>query len=336
MNLTPDISLLPYNTFHMDEKAERFIEIKDQAELTAFLDFARRENKEIAILGGGSNILLTKPVRKLVMLNRIKGIELVEESNADIKVKFMSGENWHQCVLWCVDRGLGGIENLSLIPGTVGAAPIQNIGAYGVELKDVFEQLEGIDIETGEKNVFLKDDCAFGYRDSIFKHNSSKYFILSVTLRLQKFPKINIAYGDLEKVLQNDFEGEVNVKNISDAVIKIRQSKLPDPNEIGNAGSFFKNPVVTKEHAESLKNIFNGMPVFEVADGCKIPAGWLIEQCNWKGFKEDEYGVHDRQALVLVNYGNASGTDIASLAARIITSVQQRFNIALQTEVNIW
>lgn len=337
MNIQFNKSLRELNTFGIEVKASEFIAAHNDTELIEILNFANNNNKKIKVIGGGSNILLTKEVECLIILNRLKGINIVAETADHADVQFKSGENWHQCVLFCIEKNLGGIENLSLIPGSIGAAPIQNIGAYGVELKDVFVQLEAVHTQTLQSRVFNLHDCAFGYRDSVFKHAAHQhYFITSVTLRLQKKPVFNIEYGDIKKVLQEDYQNEITLKNISDAVIKIRTSKLPDPKVIGNAGSFFKNPVVEIELAATLKLSYPHMPSFDTETGVKIPAAWLIEQCNWKGHVAGNYGVHSKQPLVLVNYGGAKGSDILQLSDSIITSVQQRFNITLEREVNIW
>lgn len=330
-------SLLPFNTFHIDENVDNFIEIRSEQELREIIDYKKNKTNEIKILGGGSNVLLTKKIEGLIILNKIKGKKVIQENAKEIIVQFDSGEIWHECVLWCVENQYAGIENLSLIPGTIGAAPIQNIGAYGVELKDVFYELEAIHLETGEKKIYSNSECDFGYRDSIFKtKEKGKYFILNVSLKLQKEPNFHCDYGDIKKVLAENFNHVINIKNISDAVIQIRKSKLPDPHEIGNAGSFFKNPIITKTQFEALQKEYSSIPFFYQTGGVKIPAAWLIEQCNWKGFRENDYGVHQRQALVLVNYKNAKGKDILHLSEKIITSVKQKFNIQLEPEVNIW
>ena len=337
MNIQKNISLKNYNTFHIDEDAYEMIEINTENELLETLSFAKKEKRNISILGGGSNVLLTMPVENLLLKNNLKSIEIVEEYEDDIQIKFASGELWHQCVLFCVKHGYGGIENLSLIPGTIGAAPIQNIGAYGVELKDVFISLEAMDVFSFEKIIFYAADCGFGYRESVFKNEfKNKYFIISVTLKLQKKPIYKIEYGDIQNTLYEFFKNEINIKNISDAVIKIRNEKLPDPDEIGNGGSFFKNPIIEKSLAEKLKKEFEIMPQFDTDNGVKIPAAWLIEQCGWKGYKQEDFGVHTKQALVLVNYNHAEGAQIFRLSTNIITTVQQRFNITLEREVNVW
>lgn len=330
-------SLRDLNTFHIEARAAEMIMISSEQDLIEALQYANDQQKIVRILGGGSNILLTGDTDNVVLLNRLKGFAIVQETEQYADICFSSGETWHQCVTFCVERNLGGIENLSLIPGSIGAAPIQNIGAYGVELKDVFVSLEAMHRKTLHKKTFTHAECHFAYRDSIFKQAAlDQYFILSVTLRLSKHPVYNTAYGDIQSILAKEYNNTLNLKNISAAIIRIRQSKLPDPEEIGNAGSFFKNPVINAEQANLLKQHFPDMPVYQVDHGVKVPAAWLIEQCHWKGFREGNYGVHQRQALVLVNYDNALGSDILRLSDRIITSVQQKFNIRLEREVNIW
>ncbi len=337
MNIAYNQSLLGFNTFHIDEMASEVSIIEDEQQLFECLQYINKNQKPLFIIGGGSNILLTHRVEGLTIVNKIKGIEVIQETDEFVDIKSMSGENWHACVRWCVEKNYGGLENLSLIPGTVGAAPIQNIGAYGVELQEVCLSVEAIHIHTLQKRIFQHHECAFGYRDSVFKQQEKgNYFILSVTMRLQKNPTFNIAYGDIQKILALDFNNILSIKNISDAIIKIRKSKLPNPDEIGNAGSFFKNPVIANAQAESLKNQYPNMPMYAFATETKIPAAWLIEQCGWKGYRQGNYGVHTLQALVLVNYANAHGHDIVDLSTSIITSVQQRFNIQLEREVNIW
>jgi UDP-N-acetylmuramate dehydrogenase len=337
MQILENFDLKNINTFHISERAAHFTTIKSEVEMLEIVKSNVVINQPLYIVGGGSNILLTKTIEGLVVLNQIKGIEVVDENEDEILAKFMSGENWHECVLWAVSKGYGGIENLSLIPGTIGAAPIQNIGAYGVEIKDVFVSCEAINIKSQEKKTFSKELCRFGYRDSIFKQEEKgNYFILSVTLRLKKNPTFNIDYGDIKKIIETEYQNEVTIEHISNAVIAIRSSKLPDPNIIGNAGSFFKNPVIEKELFLKLQNSYPTIPNFPAPNGIKIPAAWLIEQCQWKGYKEANFGVHDKQALVIVNYADAKGKDLFELSERIITSVQQRFNISLEREVNIW
>lgn len=337
MTILENQSLKPYNTFHIDESATFFGTIHTEKDLLELLNHPIAQTEPISFIGGGSNILLTQKKEGLVVYNSIKGISIVEENDDDIIVQFMAGESWHDCVIWAVDRGYGGIENLSLIPGTIGAAPIQNIGAYGVEIKDVFVSCETLHLSTKTKKTFWLDECQFGYRDSIFKRNlKDQYFILSVRLKFSKHPKCSIEYGDIQKIIEQEYNHEVTIKNVSNAVIQIRSSKLPDPAVIGNAGSFFKNPVVEISIYESLAITYPSMPHFDAPNGIKIPAAWLIEQCGWKGYRNGDFGVHERQALVLVNYAGASGQELLGLSTDIITSVQQRFNILLEREVNIW
>ena len=329
--------LKDFNTFHIDAQAEKFICIDDEKSLMDVLAFAKQAKISIHFIGGGSNILLTKNIAGIVAMNQLKGIKIIHENDETVLVNFLSGENWHQCVLWAVEHNYGGIENLSLIPGTIGASPIQNIGAYGVELKDVFHSLEAINLISFEKKIFTLEECKFGYRDSIFKQlEKGNWFILQVTLQLTKNPLCNINYGNIKEELLKMKVENPRIQDVSKAVIKIRSSKLPNPDEIGNAGSFFKNPVIAKTHFEELKTMYPEIPHFAATNGVKIPAAWLIEKNNWKGFKEGDFGVHKNQALVLVNYNDANGNDILNLSTQIITSVQQTFNITLEREVNIW
>jgi UDP-N-acetylmuramate dehydrogenase len=290
------------------------------------------------ILGGGSNLLFTKDYDGVVIRNAIKGIEIVKEENDDIYIKAGGGEKWHDFVLYCVKHNYGGIENLSLIPGTVGAGPIQNIGAYGVELKDVLTEVEAINIKTLEVKKFSNAECKFGYRDSIFKGiDKGRYIILSVTLKLAKHPKkVNVFYGTLSKELEAMGVNNPTIRDVSDAVIKIRSSKLPDPNKIGNAGSFFKNPIITNAQFEKLKAEHPHVVHFPAEAGhTKLAAGWLIEQCGWKGKRFGDAGVHKDQALVLVNYGDATGKEIYDLSTQVIKSVKEKFEIELEREVNM-
>lgn len=332
-----NISLLSYNTFGIDVKAKYFAVANSVQQLNAFLktDLAKSEN--IFVLGGGSNVLLSKNVDALVILNRIKGIEIINENDEYVYVKSGSGEVWHELVLWCVGRNYGGIENMSLIPGCVGAGPIQNIGAYGAELKNVFHELEGVFIDTGELTKFSLAGCKFGYRESVFKHElKGKFIITSVTLRLNKKIHLNTTYGAIEHELKNNNITAPTIRDISNAVIKIRKSKLPDPSVLGNAGSFFKNPEVTKEKFDILKTCHEKIVAFDVPNGnIKLSAGWLIEQCGWKGKKIGNTGAHKDQALVLVNYGNATGNEVYSLALEIKKSVREKFDVDIETEVNI-
>ncbi len=336
IRLLHDHSLLPYNTFGIDVKAERFTEVVSEEALKEVLSGSQDQNR--LILGGGSNLLFTRDVAGLVIRNGITGIELVEEDEASCKVRVGAGENWHQFVLYCVDQSYGGVENLSLIPGSVGASPIQNIGAYGTELKDVFEELEALDLEDLTVRTFSARDCEFGYRDSIFKRGAKGRFVITrVILRLSKNPQVNVSYGTLEQELERMGVGEVDIRAVSQAVINIRRSKLPDPEELGNAGSFFKNPVVNEAVFTRLKTENPGIKGYPLPGGeVKLAAGWLIEQAGWKGHREARCGVHERQALVLVNYGGASGEEVRRLSEKIRKDIRTRFGVELEPEVNIF
>ncbi len=334
MNVQSKISLRPYNTFGIDAQAEAFVEIFSTDDLLRVLF---HNHLPIFVLGGGSNVLFTQDVEGLVLKNSIKGIEILEENDKNALVSVGAGEEWHQLVLWSIQQGLGGLENLSLIPGTVGAAPIQNIGAYGVELKDCFVRLEAVNLQTMHVEIFNHKDCEFGYRDSIFKHNAKgRYVITSVFLQLSKQPIIKSDYGDIQRVLQEAGIDQPTIEDISKAVTQIRQSKLPDPKELGNAGSFFKNPEISLDFYTTLKEKFEDIPSYPMgASSVKVPAGWLIEQCGWKGRRVGNCGSHAKQALVLVNYGKATGDEIEQLAYNIIDSVEEKFGIRLTTEVNV-
>ncbi len=335
IDIQQNISLLPYNTFHIDVKASYFVEIHHEDQLKELIATSIfKENKHLT-LGGGSNMLLTKNFDGLVIYNQLKGFDVVEEDDNYTVVKVQGGENWHEFVLWSIQSKWQGLENLSLIPGSVGACPIQNIGAYGIEVKDFITTVEAFNFSTGKLENFNNEACQFGYRNSIFKNElKNKYFITSVTFKLNKKPNFNINYGIIKEALGDK---EITAKNISDAVISIRQSKLPDPKEIGNSGSFFKNPVVDKIAFEKLRLKYENMPSYQIDDNqYKIPAGWLIDTLNWKGKTIDHrYGVHQKQALVLVNYTNATGKEIYDLSTEIIKDVKNNFDIELEREVNI-
>ena len=331
-----NISLKPFNTFGIEAKAAAFFEFTSLNELKEAL-LSRAADQELLILGGGSNLLLTQDFAGLVLKNGLKGISLEREDDGHVWVRAMAGENWHEFVMHCIDQGWAGIENLSLIPGTVGAAPMQNIGAYGVEIKQVFESLEAVEIATGEVHTFDNATCEFGYRESIFKKAAKgQYVIASVLFRLNKAPKFNTSYGAIQDTLKEMGVEELTIRAVSDAVIHIRQSKLPDPAEIGNAGSFFKNPTVDKIDYEGLRAEFPSIPGYkQPEDRVKIPAAWLIEQAGWKGKTFDQIGVHKKQPLVLVNYGEGKGADIKELAFKVRDSVAEKFGIELTPEVNI-
>jgi UDP-N-acetylmuramate dehydrogenase len=331
-----NFSLYPFNTFGMNVQAAYF-DILSNEEGLLQLKTQDAFRNGLLILGGGSNILFTQDVSQWVLRNEIRGIEKIKEDDEYVWLKAGAGEVWHGFVLHCVNKGYGGIENLSLIPGTVGAAPIQNIGAYGAEIKDVVDSVRFFDLEKESFETFNAAQCEFGYRDSIFKRSlKGKIVITSVVFRLKKQPVFNTSYGNIQQELDIMGVKELSVKSISDAVIRIRSSKLPDPKEIGNAGSFFKNPEVPEEIYNSLKNQHPTIPGFLLGNSfVKIPAAWLIEQCGWKGFRKHDYGVHRNQALVLVNYGNANGNDIKLLSEKIMASVKERFGIELEREVQI-
>ncbi|MEP6585005.1 MAG: UDP-N-acetylmuramate dehydrogenase [Ginsengibacter sp.] len=335
MQLKENFSLKKYNTFKIDAYAKYFAEFSSADSLSDILTV--KKNSKKMILGGGSNILFIKNFDGLILKNAIPGIDVTGDDDEHVYIKVGAGVNWHEFVMYCVSRNIGGVENLSLIPGNTGASPMQNIGAYGVEIKDVFHELEAMHLEENSVQTFKNADCRFGYRDSIFKKKYKDQFaILNVTFRLQKKPAYNISYGAIEDELKKMNVENLSIKAISDAVIKIRKSKLPDPELIGNAGSFFKNPEVRVNQLHQLTQIEPGIPSFKINDDAfKIPAGWLIEQCGWKGYKKGDAGCYDKQALVLVNYGKATGKEIYNLSEEIKISVKEKFVIALETEVNI-
>ena len=329
-----NINLKEYNTFGISVKSEMFAVFSSIEELKQILSF--RNNKKLLVLGGGSNLLLTKDFDGLVIKNEIKRFEVIEETASEVIVESGAGENWHEFVLNCIDKGFGGIENLSLIPGSVGASPMQNIGAYGVEIKDVFESLSAYHIASGEIHYFDKTKCEFGYRESIFKNKvKGEYIILTVTFRLTKNPTINSSYGAINEQLKVMGIENPTIQELSAAVIAIRQSKLPDPKIIGNAGSFFKNPTVEITLLEQIQNNYPDIPNYPAENGRKLAAGWLIEKAGWKGRTFDNYGVHKLQALVLVNYGNCTGQEIFDLSSQIIQDVFEKFGVLLEREVNI-
>lgn len=329
------VNLKAFNTFGISVVAEHFARFETTSELQAILKQAGKQ--ELLILGGGSNLLLTKDVKALVLKNEIKGIEIMQEDETSLIIRVGAGEVWHDFVRYCVDRNYAGVENLSLIPGSVGASPMQNIGAYGVEIKDVFEALEAYHIESGEIHRFSNADCQFGYRESVFKKElKGQYIITHVHFKLSKEARINSAYGAIESELQARGIEHPSIKDISDVVIAIRQSKLPDPAKIGNAGSFFKNPVVPFSVFEQIKQTHPDAPSYPAGNGVvKIPAGWLIEQAGWKGKTFEHYGVHKNQALVLVNYGGATGEQIWNLSTEIKDDIFEKFGVELEREVNI-
>ena len=332
-----NVSLKPYNTFGLNAQAKLMARVNSIPSLQEVLADAKLKREERFILGGGSNILLTRNVDGLVIKNEIDGIQVIDETPMHFLVKSGAGVVWHDLVKHCIQNDYAGIENLSLIPGNVGAAPMQNIGAYGVELKDVFNSLEAVEMATGNVETFSASDCQFGYRESVFKRKLKGQFIISsVTLKLSKEANINTSYGAIEQELERLGIESLSIKEVSQAVINIRQSKLPDPKELGNSGSFFKNPVVPTSKYEELKLKHPTIPGYPAGENTKLAAGWLIEQCGWKGKVVGNTGSHAKQALVLVNYGNATGVEIFELSEQIMQSVYDTFGVQLEREVNVY
>lgn len=332
-NQNLDLSLKEFNTFGIDVSAKKIVYLNELKQLDKISNL-----KDSFIIGGGSNILLTKDVEKTVVINQTKGICTVKEDENFIELAVASGEDWHEFVMYCIQKGYGGIENMSLIPGSVGAAPMQNIGAYGREIKDVLTYVNAVDLDTREMKKFTNEECEFGYRESIFKKSAKgNYFIVDVGIRLtKKNHQINTSYGDIEKWLNTNQIESPKIKDVSNAVIAIRRSKLPDPNDLGNSGSFFKNPIISSTHFKELIKKFPSIKSYPVSDQeVKVPAGWLIESLGWKGKRVGNTGSHQNQALVLVNYGNATGSEVKKLAEDIKKSVWNTYQIQLETEVNI-
>jgi len=338
--------LTDLNTFHIKAKAKFFSEIENEKDFLELIKTPEFKKNEKLFLGGGSNVLFTKDFKGIVVLNKLKGIEVIKENSGNIWLKSMGGELWNDLVLFSVERGYWGLENLSLVPGTVGASPVQNIGAYGVEVKDSLENVETFNIKTGKKKIFSKKECKFGYRDSIFKNKlKGKYFISAVIFKLNKKENKNINYEALQDYLKENKIEIKSSKDVSEAIADIRRSKLPDPKILSNAGSFFKNVYVDIDKLLEIELKYLNVPSFEepasakatAGEGkkIKISAGWLIEQCGWKGKRIGNVGVHDKQALVLVNYGGATGKEVLELADQIITSVYQKFGLKLVPEVNL-
>jgi len=337
MALQHDLDLTPYNTFGIAARADRAAPFRNADELRGLLADPAVSGNPLLILGGGSNILFTQDFHGTVLRNEVPGIAVVEEDDTHVRVRAGAGETWHEFVLHCVARGWGGVENLSLIPGKVGAAPMQNIGAYGVEIKDTFDSLEALRIADGEVVLFSKEACAFGYRESFFKREGKGLFvILSVTFRLNKEPVLNTSYGNIQEELAKKGITEPTIRDVSEAVIAIRQSKLPDPVELGNAGSFFKNPVVPTELVDRIRAQEPDVVAYPAGPGMqKLAAGWLIERVGLKGYRNGPQGVHDRQALVLVNHGGATGQGVFALSEHVLRTVKERFGVELEREVNI-
>ena len=337
MNIIANYPLLKLNTFGVDVKAKYFVSINTVNELIELTKTEVFKDLQLLILGGGSNILFTKDFDGLVILNSIKGKEIIDQTQESIFLKIGAGENWHELVMYTVDNGWGGIENLSLIPGNTGTAPMQNIGAYGVEIKETFVELEALEISSGKIVRFNNSDCEFGYRESVFKNKmKNQYIIVNITLELKKNPVLNINYGDVKAILESQNINNPSIKQVSDAIISIRQSKLPDPKIIGNSGSFFKNPIVSLNQLELIKKKYPNVVNYKINENeFKIAAGWMIERAGWKGKKFNNYGVHEKQALVLVNYGLANGMEIFNLSEEIILDIKDKFGIKLEREVNI-
>jgi len=338
VNIQRGVNLQPYNSFGLAAKAEKvvFFDQIDQWEDIRALYL--EHSPKVVILGGGSNVLIKEDIAGLVIFNQLKGIDILSETEEEVVLKVAAGENWHELVMYTVERNWGGLENLALIPGSVGAAPMQNIGAYGVELKDVLQRVETRRWESGAARIFSKEECHFAYRSSIFKSAAKgKYLITGIHIKLKKNPtKFDISYGAIAETLEEMGVQTLSVKAISEAVMHIRRSKLPDPKVLGNAGSFFKNPEIPEQQAFDLRRKHPDLPLYTLPDNVvKIPAAWLIEQCGWKGLQVGQTGNHARQALVIVNYGQATGMEILNHALRVQASVQDKFGIALESEVNI-
>lgn len=333
-----DYNLKANNTFGIEVFAKKYTEINDEDDFKSLINDGVLVNDTRLILGGGSNVLFTKNFDGIVIKNNIKGIEVLGENDDQVFVQAGAGETWHEFVLYCIDQGWYGIENLSLIPGNVGASPMQNIGAYGVEIKDVFHELEAVHIATGETHYFDKNACEFGYRESVFKKEmKNQYLISTVSFKLSKKPNFSVEYGAIKQELEQMNVSELSAKTISNAVINIRSSKLPDPKKLGNAGSFFKNPVIDEELFEQVKKEHENLVAYPAGAGkMKLAAGWLIDQAGWKGKVVGNCGVHDLQALVLVNHGGATGEEIYDLSSEVLQSVKEKFGVDLEREVNIY
>jgi len=336
MEITNQFSLKKYNTFGIEAKAKQFVAVHSVAELKTILKEHSSDKK--FILGGGSNMLITRDIDALVIHIDLKGKAIIKEDDNDVWVECQAGENWHEFVLYTINYDFGGLENMSLIPGNVGTTPVQNIGAYGTEIKDTFVSCDAINIETQEIKTFLKEECRFGYRESIFKNEvKDQYVITSVVFKLTKRNHmINTSYGDITAELTNKGITNPTLKEVSNAVIAIRQSKLPDPKELGNSGSFFKNPILKKADFAPIHEKFPEMKYYEVSESeVKVPAGWLIEQAGFKGKRFGDAGIHKNQALVLVNYGNATGQEILNVSKEIQKTIYDTFGIHIEAEVNI-
>lgn len=336
MQIQDNFSLKNHNTFGIEAKAKQFVAVHSVDELKSVLENHKSDKK--FILGGGSNMLLTKDIDALVIHVDLKGKKIIKQDENFVWVESMAGENWHEFVLWTIGQDFGGLENMSLIPGNVGTTPVQNIGAYGTEIKDTFVSCQAIQIDNQQLKTFTKDECNFGYRESIFKQDAKdKFIITSVVYKLTKRNhKINTSYGDITKELQNKNIESPTLIDVSNAVIAIRRSKLPDPKELGNSGSFFKNPVISKEEFLKVQAKFPEIKFYEVSPTeVKVPAGWLIENAGLKGYRKDDAGVHKNQALVIVNYGNATGKELVDLSKFVQKTVFDKYGIAIEAEVNV-
>ncbi len=336
MEIVPNFSLKKYNTFGIEAKAKQFVAVHSVPDLKTILQENKSQKK--FILGGGSNMLLTKDIDALVIHIDLKGKKIIEKNDDFVWVESQAGESWHEFVLWTIDQNFGGLENMSLIPGNVGTTPVQNIGAYGTEIKDTFVSCEAMTIENQEMKTFTKDECHFGYRESVFKNEvKNQYIITSVVFKLTKTNhKINTSYGDISSELEKNNITNPTLKDVSNAVIAIRQSKLPDPKELGNSGSFFKNPILLKSDFEKIHQQFPEMKYFDISETeVKVPAGWLIEQAGFKGKRFGDAGIHKNQALVLVNYGNATGQEILNVSKDIQETIFKTFGIHIEAEVNV-
>jgi UDP-N-acetylmuramate dehydrogenase len=336
MNIIPNFSLKKYNTFGIEAKARQFVAVHSIEDLNKVLTDNKQETK--FILGGGSNMLLTQDIQALVIHIDLKGKKIIKEDDDFVWVESQAGENWHEFVLWTIDQNFGGLENMSLIPGNVGTTPVQNIGAYGTEIKDTFVSCDAMSIKTQEMKTFLKEDCHFGYRESVFKQElKDQYIITSVIFKLTKqYHKINTSYGDITAELTKNNIQNPSLKEVSNAVIAIRQSKLPDPKELGNSGSFFKNPIISRVLFNTVKEKFPDIKHYDVSETeVKVPAGWLIEQAGFKGKRFGDAGIHKNQALVLVNYGKATGQEILNVSKDIQKTIFEKYGIAIEAEVNV-
>lgn len=337
MKIQPNHSLKELNTFGIDVRAKNYVEAKS---LTDLIQLCKANTADqLFFLGGGSNMLLTKDIENTVVKIDLKGIEITKEDEDHVWIEVQAGENWHEFVLWSVQNNYGGLENLSLIPGNVGTTPIQNIGAYGVELKDVMTSCNTLEIKSQKEQIFTNEECKFGYRESVFKNEfKNQYIITAVTFKLSKRNhQLKTSYGAIQEELDQEGITQPTIQDISKAVIKIRNTKLPNPKEIGNSGSFFKNPIVSKTQFQTIQTSYPNIPFYQVDDNhFKVPAGWLIEKAGFKGVRYGDAGVHEKQALVLVNYGKATGIEIVRLAETIQKNIFELFQINIEAEVNIF